>query len=129
MDAKKVADLTETVSGLQGLAVFATSDIETVVSSWGAGCAGIITWPVNYHAQGQRKAVLGCWDPSARKYPKYDELTFSVSGDLFKLMVDRWPKSFLKQHAWHTVKKRIHRTNQLWGEGVNPLKSTSSHRD
>ncbi|MCP4756569.1 MAG: DUF169 domain-containing protein [Proteobacteria bacterium] len=106
----------ETLSGLQGLAVFVTSDIEAVMSPWGAGCSGMITWPVHYYAQGKFKAVTGGTDPSARKYLKYDELIFSVHRELFKLMLNRWPESFLKQHAWHTVKKRIRRTNRIWGQ-------------
>jgi len=96
--------------------------------SWSAGCAGVITWPINYHDRGKLKAVPGGWDPSARKYLKYDELIFSVHHDLFKLMLDRWSDSFLKQNVWHTVKKRIKRVNKVWDEGWTANLDIAKHK-
>ena len=43
-------------------------------------------WPFHYLAKGLNKAVLGGWDPSARKYFKTDELTFTVPPKMFSEM-------------------------------------------
>jgi hypothetical protein len=53
-----------------------------VASPFGAGCTNIVAWPLFYKEQGIEKAVLGGFDPSARKFMKTDELTFTVSWSL-----------------------------------------------
>jgi len=79
----------ESVSGLHQLAAFVTNDPEVVVSPWGAGCGSIVVWPLHYLSKGQNKAVIGGWDPSARKFFKTDELSFTVSFPMFKDMLNR----------------------------------------
>ena len=106
----------EVLSGLHQLAAFVTNDPEVVQSPWGAACANLITWPLHYLARGQEKAVLGGWDPSARKYFKTDELSLSVPLALYDKMLARWPESFLATHAWQTTRKKIERSKKAWGE-------------
>ena len=114
----------EVLSGLNQLATFVTNDFEAVSSPFGAGCSNIVTWPLRYLAQGKLKAVLGGWDPSDRKFLKTDELTFTVPLEMFERMVLRWPESFLKTHTWEIVRKKIHRSQRMWGESIKNEQDT-----
>lgn len=106
----------EVLSGLHQLAAFVTNNPEVVASPWGAACTGLITWPMKYLAQGQQRAVLGGWDPSARKFFKTDELSFTVSHTMFIQMLERFDESFLTTKTWRTVRKKIARSKRAWGE-------------
>jgi hypothetical protein len=106
----------ETLSGLHQLAAFVTHDPEVVASPWGAGCANLVSWPLKYLSQGRSRAVLGGWDPSARKFFKTDELTFTVPWDMFDRMLGRFGESFLTTKTWETVRKKIERSKKTWGE-------------
>jgi uncharacterized protein (DUF169 family) len=108
----------ESLSGLHQLAFFVTNDPEVVASPWGPACGNIATWPLKYMMQGKNKAVLGGWDPSARKFLKTDELTLSVPLEMFNNMLERFEGSFLKTDTWETVQKKIQRSNKAWGEGA-----------
>jgi hypothetical protein len=106
----------ESLCGLHQLATFITNDPEVVASPWSAGCGGIAAWPLHYLNKGVDKVVIGGWDPSARKYFKNDELSFTVPFHLFVEMLNRYKESFLKKKAWETVKKKIARSKKAWGE-------------
>ena len=106
----------ETLCGLHQLASFVTNDPEVVASPWGAACTNFITWPRKYLAQGKSRAVLGGWDPSARKFFKTDELTFTVPYEMFTQMIERFDQSFLTTTTWATVRKKIERSRKAWGE-------------
>lgn len=106
----------ESLAGLHQLAAFVTSDPEVVASPWGPGCGGIITWPMYYLRQGLSRAVLGGWDPSARKYYKTDELSFTVPHAMFTDMLTRWKDSFLKRPVWTISRKKAERSSRAWGE-------------
>jgi uncharacterized protein (DUF169 family) len=106
----------EMISGLHFLAAFVTGDPEVVAAPFGAGCSFVLTWPLHYLSQGKVRAVLGGWDPSARKYHRPDELSFAVPWELFHRMVGRWPESFLTTDTWGAVKKKIAHSRKVWGE-------------
>jgi uncharacterized protein (DUF169 family) len=106
----------ESLCGLHQLAAFVTGDPEAVFSPWGAGCANLIPWPLKYMSQGKERAVLGGWDPSARKFFKTDELSFTVPKDMFLRMVRRSGESFLTTKTWEIVRKKIERSKKTWGE-------------
>ena len=106
----------ESLSGLHQLSTFVTNDPEVVVSPWGAACASLITWPLKYLNKGEEKAVLGGWDPSARKFFKTDELTFTVPYKMFCQMIERFESSFLTTKTWGLVQKKIARSKRAWGE-------------
>ncbi|MFH0788962.1 MAG: DUF169 domain-containing protein [Pseudomonadota bacterium] len=106
----------EVLCGLNQLATFVTNDFEAVCSPFGAGCSNLVSWPLKYLAENKLKAVLGGWDPSDRKFLKPDELTFTVPWEMFQRMVLRWPESFLKTHTWEIVRKKINRSQRIWGE-------------
>ena len=69
---------------------------------------------------GENKAVLGGWDPSARKFFKTDELTFTVPYEMFCQMLGRFEQSFLTTRTWTTVQKKIARSKRTWGESERP---------
>jgi len=102
----------ESLSGLHQLAAFVTNDPEVVVSPWGAGCGSIVVWPLHYLSKGQNKAVIGGWDPSARKFFKTDELSFTVPFQMFREMLNRYNESFLTTKNWEIVQKKIARSNR-----------------
>ena len=104
----------ETLCGLHQLATFVTNDPEVVASPWGAACTNMITWPYKYLANGEQRAVLGGWDPSARKFFSTDELTFTVPYAMFIQMIERFSESFLTTATWATVQKKIKRSNKAW---------------
>ncbi len=106
----------ESLCGLHQLAAFVTNDPEVVVSPWGAACTNLITWPMKFLRAGENKAVLGGWDPSARKFFKTDELSFTVPFGMFVDMLDRFEESFLKTHTWDIVRKKVSRSMKVWGE-------------
>ncbi len=106
----------EPLCGIHQLAAFVTNDPEVVASPWGAACGNLVTWPLKYRSQGKTKAVLGGWDPSARKFFKTDELFISMPSDLFSTMLGRFQESFLKTETWQVVRKKIERSKKTWGE-------------
>jgi hypothetical protein len=71
---------------------------------------------MKYLNEGENKAVLGGWDPSARKFFKTDELSFTVPYSMFLDMVNRFEDSFLKTHTWEIVRKKVSRSRKVWGE-------------
>jgi uncharacterized protein (DUF169 family) len=96
----------ESLSGLHQLAAYVTNDPEVVVSPWGAGCGSAVIWPLHYLSKGENRAVIGGWDPSARKFFKTDELSFTVPSAMFGDMLNRFEESFLKPRAGQRFKKR-----------------------
>lgn len=107
----------EVLCGLFTHTVFTTGDVETVAAPFGAGCTNMITWPLYYQEQGIEKAVLGGFDPSARKFMKTDELTFTVPLSLYKKMLAALPESmFNVDGAWKEVRKKVSRSAKAWGE-------------
>jgi uncharacterized protein (DUF169 family) len=113
----------ESLSGLHQLATFITNDPEVVASPWSAGCGSIAAWPLHYLNKGVDKAVIGGWDPSARKFFKNDELSFTVPFHLFVEMVNRYKESFLMEKHGERLRKRspgarksgVKRGNKCWG--------------
>ncbi|SHI13878.1 DUF169 domain-containing protein [Desulfofustis glycolicus] len=107
----------EVVCGLFTHTTFTTGEVDSVVSPFGAGCTNVVAWPLYYQEKGLEKAVLGGFDPSARKYMKVDELTFTVSWSLYQKMLKALPESvFSVDGAWKTVRKKINRSAKKWGE-------------
>jgi len=104
----------EVLSGLHQLAAYVTGDPEVVVSPWSSACGSLVAWPLYYLDKKQNKAVLGGWDPSARKFFKTDELTITIPFTMYLDMVRRYKDSFMQKKIWDTVKKRIHLSRKKW---------------
>ena len=109
----------EVLSGLFTQTTFTTGDVDSVASPFGAGCTNILAWPLFYREQGLEKAVLGGFDPSARKYMKTDELTFTVSLSLYKKMLKALPESmFNVGKNWDVVRKKVNRSSKAWEKPI-----------
>lgn len=106
----------ESLNGLHQLATFVTNDPEVVASPWSAACGSLAAWPLHYLDKGQEKAVIGGWDPSARKFFKPDELSFTVPFTMFEKMLDRYKASFLTTNTWKNVQKKINKSKTAWNE-------------
>ena len=107
----------EVLCGLFTHTTFTTGDVDSVASPFGAGCTNIIAWPLYYKEQGMEKAVLGGFDPSARKFMKTDELTFTVPLSLYQKMLKTLPESMFNLDTdWATVRKKVDRSAKAWGE-------------
>ncbi|MFP4473965.1 MAG: DUF169 domain-containing protein [Desulfatibacillaceae bacterium] len=106
----------ESLSGLHQLATFVTNDPEVVASPFSAGCGGIAAWPLHYLQKDQFRAVVSGWDPSARKFYKPDELSFTVPWRMFLDMAGRWDESFLTTDTWKGVRRKIAKSRRTWGE-------------
>jgi len=107
----------EVICGLFIQTTFTTGDVDCVASPFGAGCTNILAWPLYYKEQGIEKAVLGGFDPSARKFMKPDELTFTVPLSLYRKMLDALPESmFNGGKDWTNVRKKVERSAKAWGE-------------
>lgn len=107
----------EILTGLFIQTVFTTGNMECVVSPFGAGCTHMLGWPLYYKEQGLEKAVLGGLDPSARKFMKTDELTFTVPLSLYEKMLAALPGSMFNYDTdWKSVRKKVDRSAKAWGE-------------
>jgi len=106
----------ECLSGLHQLARFVTGDNEAVSSVFGSACSSLVTWPLHYLERKEYRAVLGGWDPSARKYYKTDELSFTVPWQMFLDMLALWQESFLSTKTWASVRKSIEKSRKAWRE-------------
>lgn len=106
----------EVLTGLANLAAFVTDDFEVTATPFGAGCSFMTTWPLHYLAKGRPRAVLGCGDPSARKFMKPDEMTFTLPFALYEQLLARWPEAFLATKTWAGVQKKIARSREAWKE-------------
>ncbi len=107
----------EVLCGLFTHAVFTSGDMDCVVTPFGAGCTNMISWPLYYKEKGLDKAVIGGFDPSARKFMKTDELTFTVSLEFYQKMLAALPESmFTHETDWKRVRKKVDRSAKAWGE-------------
>lgn len=106
----------EVLTGLHSLTCYTTGNHNAVVSPFGAGCTSIIAWPLVYEKRGMECAVLGGFDPSARKYMTTDELTFSIPMTLYRKMLDVMEASALTRDTWENVRKRVLKSKRTWGE-------------
>ena len=97
----------ELLGALCALTAFTTGEPESVVVPFGAGCTNIAAWPRHYREQGLQRAVLGGNDMTCRSFYKLDEMSFAVTTDLYRKMLEAAPNSFLKTEVWEKVKKRI----------------------
>lgn len=106
----------ESMSGLATLLTFATGDVDVIAAPFGSGCSHLVAWPRYYKSQGQERAVLGTFDPSARKFMKTDELYLTMPVELYDKILAAMPESHFYTHAWGTVMKKVEKSKKAWGE-------------
>ena len=89
-----------------------------MASPWGEACGNLVVWPLHYASRKKNKAVIGGWDPSARKFFKTGELSFTVPYGMLPAMIERRDDSFLKTETWQTVQKKTVGSKKRWGENA-----------
>lgn len=103
----------EVLSGLFTLANYDQVDPDGVISPFGSGCSSIIHYPWLEQQKERPRAVLGMFDPSARKCVAADLLTFAVPMKKFTGMIADMEESFLTTETWETVRKKIRQSNTV----------------
>jgi len=98
------------------LATATTRAVFRMASPWSAACGSLVVWPLHYLTKGKERAVVGGWDPSARKFFKTDELSFTVPFSMFTRMIDRYKTSFLTTKTWENVQTKINKSKKAWKE-------------
>jgi uncharacterized protein (DUF169 family) len=114
----------EVLTGLYVLTSYATGDCNAVTAPFGSACSNIVAWPLVYRQRGKECAVLGGFDPSARKYLKTDELTFSVPLTLYRKMLDVMETSALVRDTWADVRKKVIKSNHTWEHNLASNRTT-----
>lgn len=97
----------DVLSGLFTLAQFERLEEDSVITPFGAGCSSLIYYPYRECLNGKNRAVIGLFDPSARKCIKENILSFSVPYKRFEEMAKNMNESFLITHAWGILQKRM----------------------
>lgn len=98
----------DVLSALFTLAAFvAPAGREPVIAPFGAGCMSTLYSAYREQVEGTGRAVLGMFDPSARKCVRSDELTVSFPYDTFRTLAERMEESFLNTRAWSLIRKRL----------------------
>jgi len=80
---------------------------------------------MKYLEKGVSKAVVGGWDPSARKFFKTDELSFTVPYAMFRQMLERYEESFLTRGNWEIVRKKRSEAEEPGGKTDQNSRSCS----
>ncbi len=106
----------EVIAGLQFLVMFVTNDQEGTRSPWGSACSNMITMVRKYQSRGENKAVVGGWDCTCRNHFKIDEISFALPPAIFQSILEKWKNSFLATETWDRCRKRIARSEKVWGE-------------
>lgn len=97
----------DALAGLFTLARFDNNDADTVIAPFGAGCTSIVYYPYREYLENGKRAIIGMFDPSARKCVKANVLSFSLSiGRLWELMAEM-EESFLITPTWTVIHKRL----------------------
>lgn len=109
----------EVLTGLHSLATYTVGRHDAIIAPFGANCTNIIAWPLVYERRGIECAVLGGFDPSARKFMKTDELTFAVSLTMYRKMLDHMESSALTRHKFEDVRKKVMKSRRSWEKNIS----------
>ncbi|MDX9772069.1 MAG: DUF169 domain-containing protein [Bacteroidales bacterium] len=97
----------DVLSGLFTLANFDQSEPNGTIAPFGSGCASIIHFPFLEGLAERQRAVIGMFDPSARKCVPENVLTFALPMRRFEKMISYMEESFLITDTWTVVRKRL----------------------
>lgn len=97
----------DVLSGLFTLACFDNNEPDTVISPFGAGCTSVVYYPYREYLEKGNRAIIGLFDPSARKCVKANVLSFSLSIDRFWQLMTEMEESFLITPTWNFICKRL----------------------
>ena len=99
--------LPDVLSGLFTLANFDQYEPNGTFAPFGSGCAAIIHHPYLETLNERQRAVIGMFDPSARKCVQENVITFAVPMKRFQKMINFMEESFLITDTWSAIRKRI----------------------
>ncbi len=97
----------DVLSGLFTLSNFDQVEPNSSFTPFGSGCSSTIHYPYLEKDSERPRAVIGMFDPSARKCVPEEVLTFSVPMKKFLQMVSYMDESFLITESWRQIKDRI----------------------
>ena len=97
----------DTLSGLVTLVNYDSDRPDAVIAPFGSGCCSMLYFAYREQVEGTQRAVLGMFDPSARKCVKSDLLTISIPFGKFERMIGHMEESFLSTHSWEIIQRRI----------------------
>lgn len=97
----------DVLSGLFTLACYDGGSDDAVIAPFGAGCTTLFYLTLRERAAGTNRAILGLFDPSARKCMPGDRLSFAVPIEKFEEMTGMMEESFLATRSWEIVRRRI----------------------
>lgn len=97
----------DVLSGLFTLAGYDDSAADAVIAPFGAGCTSIFHLCRRERTAGTNRAILGLFDPSARKCIARDRLSFTVPMERFEKMISMMEESFLTTRSWELIRRRI----------------------
>lgn len=80
---------------------------DCVVTRFASACASIITLPLHYARNGEKKAVWGLHDITARSRLPKELMTFTVPYDVLVEMGKDINQSFLITESWKKIAQRI----------------------
>jgi uncharacterized protein (DUF169 family) len=97
----------DVLSGLFTLANFDQSEPNGTFTPFGSGCSSIIHFPYLESRSDRQRAVIGMFDPSARKCVTDNIITFAVPMKRFERMIGYMEESFLITDTWSVIRKRL----------------------
>jgi uncharacterized protein (DUF169 family) len=97
----------DVLSGLFTLANFDQTEPNGTFTPFGSGCSSIVHHSYLESLSERQRAVIGMFDPSARKCVPENEITFAVPMKRFEKMIGYMEESFLITDTWSVIRKRL----------------------
>lgn len=97
----------DVLAGLFTLANFDQTEPNGTISPFGSGCSAIVYHPYLETMMERQRAVIGMFDPSARKCVDENILSFALPMKRFERMIGYMEESFLTTKSWSIIRKRI----------------------
>lgn len=97
----------DVLAGLFTLANFDQSEPNGTYTPFGSGCSSVIHYPYLESLSERQRAVIGMFDPSARKCVHENEITFAIPMKRFEKMIGYMDESFLITDTWSVIRKRL----------------------
>lgn len=97
----------DVLSGLFTWVYYDSERADAVIAPFGSGCFATFYQSYREQVEGTQRAVLGMFDPSARKCVKSNLLTLAIPYAKFCRMIVQMDESFLATRSWEIVQRRI----------------------
>jgi uncharacterized protein (DUF169 family) len=80
---------------------------DRLITRFASACGSIVTLPLHYARRGEKKAVWGLHDISARARLSKELMSFTVPFDLLVEMWQHIDESFLRTERWASIAQRV----------------------